>query len=285
MISHSLERTLLILPLLLVLFSGFAIFSSYSETGYPVHRDIDFSGGVQLTVHYQDEVDISDFEAFLKDRISTPDIRVRTSSDLTTGIQRTVNIETSVEDEVALESAVGEYLGFQLSDENRSITQFNSMLAASFWLQVQHAFLFAFAMMVIILFFYFRNIHASLALIFPILLDIFVVIGLMSFFGISLSLASFAAIMMLLGYGIDSNIVLANHMLKQKEGSVDERISRARRTGITMAATTIAALSAMYLFSTSSVLQSISIVLVLGLISDLVNTWILNVYLLRRLCL
>lgn len=285
MASRTVDTLLLILPLALALFAVHSLYVSYSNTGEFLHKDIDLSGGVQLTVHYSKKVDIPAMESFLKKELSTKDIRIRTSSDPTTGVQKTVSIEAGVSDTKALESAVGKYLGMTLSNDNRSISQFNSAMAASFWSQVQRAFVWAFLLMSLLIFFYFRNIRASLSLILPTILNMFVVIGLMSFFSVSLSLATFAAIMMLLGYGIDSNIVLANNVLKKHEGTVDERVANARRTGFTMVGTTLAALGAMYFFSTSPVLQSISMVLILGLLSDLVNTWVLNVYLLKRFCL
>ncbi len=285
MTSRTIETMLLLLPIALALFSASALYTSYSTTGEFLHKDIDLSGGVQLTVHYSKKVSVSDMEAALKKELSIKDIRIRTSTDPTTGLQKTISIEAGVSDEKALESAVGKYLGMALSNDNRSISQFNSALASSFWSQVQRAFVWAFALMSLIIFFYFRNIRASVSLIFPTILNMFVVIGLMSFFGVSLSLATFAAIMMLLGYGIDSNIVLANNVLKKHEGTIDERVANARRTGFTMVGTTIGALGAMYFFSTSPVLQSISMVLTLGLLADLVNTWVLNVYLLKRFCL
>ena len=283
--SRNIETLLLILPIALALFAGHALYASYSSTGEFLHKDIDLSGGVQLTVHYSKKLDVPAMEDALKKELSTKDIRIRTSTDPTTGVQKTISIEAGVSDEKPLEAAVGKYLGMTLSNDNRSISQFNPAMAASFWAQVQRAFVWAFALMSLLIFFYFRNVRASVSLIFPTMLNMFVSIGLMSFFGVSLSLATFAAIMMLLGYGIDSNIVLANNVLKKHEGTVDERIANARRTGFTMVGTTFAALGAMYFFSTSPVLQSISLVLMLGLVADLVNTWVLNVYLLKRFCL
>ena len=47
-------------------------------------------------------------------------------------------------------------------------------------------------------------------------------------------------------------------------------------TGITMTLTTIAAVTALYVASTHPVLDSIATVLLFALVTDLMNTWMLN---------
>ncbi|MDD2615148.1 MAG: preprotein translocase subunit SecF, partial [Methanosarcina sp.] len=100
-----------------------------------------------------------------------------------------------------------------------------------------------------------------------------------------------AALLMLIGYSVDSDILLTNRVIKRR-GMVEEKISRAMHTGITMTTTTLAALAVMYIVSTFSylvipsftqitLLSQISIVLIAGLIADIMNTWLLNTAVLR----
>jgi len=103
----------------------------------------------------------------------------------------------------------------------------------------------------------------------------------MNLLGIKLSTASVAALLMLLGYSVDSNILLSVRVIKRKAGTVAERIAKAIKTGVTMSITTLIALSTIYFITPSRILQQIAIVLILGLIFDFINTWIQNAAILR----
>ena len=70
----------------------------------------------------------------------------------------------------------------------------------------------------------------------------------------------------------------------RESGDFYESTSRAMRTGVTMTLTSIAAMAVMtiaaYLFGIQ-IMTAIGIVLVIGLLADLMNTYLLNVSLLR----
>jgi preprotein translocase subunit SecF len=88
---------------------------------------------------------------------------------------------------------------------------------------------------------------------------------------------------MLIGYSVDSDILLNNHVLK-RHGSFYESTFRAMRTGVSMTLTSIAAMVTMavvaWLFGIE-LMNEIALVLVFGLSADLLNTYMLNLSLLR----
>ena len=86
---------------------------------------------------------------------------------------------------------------------------------------------------------------------------------------------------MLLGYSIDSNIVLTARAIKNKHQKLDERIYSAFETGMTMTLTSIVALTILYLTRSAEILKIISVTLIIGLLFDMVNTWIQNAGILR----
>jgi preprotein translocase subunit SecF len=108
-------------------------------------------------------------------------------------------------------------------------------------------------------------------------------VALMNVFGIKLSLGTVAALLMIIGYSVDSDVLLNNHILKRR-GSFYESTYRAMRTGVTMTLTSIAAMTVMsitaFLFGIP-LLPAVGAVLVFGLTADLMNTYMLNVTLLR----
>jgi preprotein translocase subunit SecF len=86
---------------------------------------------------------------------------------------------------------------------------------------------------------------------------------------------------MLIGYSVDTDILLSSRLLKSKFGTVREKMISAFKTGILMTVTTIAALVVGLTFSTSPVISQIMLILLIGLVFDIFNTWLQSAGLLR----
>ena len=140
---------------------------------------------------------------------------------------------------------------------------------------------FAFIAMAVVVFLFFRNPVSSLAIIFSALSDMVIAIALMGIFGIQLTTATIAALLMLIGYTVDSNILLTTKLTKRKEDTIEEAYLSAVSTGFTMSTTTLGALLMLWLISTSPTIDNIAIVLIFGLLADFMNTWIFNAGVLR----
>jgi preprotein translocase subunit SecF len=152
--------------------------------------------------------------------------------------------------------------------------------------QVYYALAFAFIFMSITVFIIFRNFVPSMAVILAALSDIIIAIGGMSLLGIPLSLASVAGLLMLIGYSVDTDILLTTRVLKRREGTVTERALDAMKTGLTMAAAAIGSMAALYLVVVlfipyANVLADIAAVLIIGLLADVLATWLMNLGILR----
>ncbi len=143
------------------------------------------------------------------------------------------------------------------------------------------AIIFAFLGMAVVVFLFFRNPVSSSAIVFSALSDMTIALALMSVFGIQLTTATIAALLMLIGYTVDSNILLTTRLLKRKEDTVEDAYLSAVSTGFTMSTTTLGALVVLLLVSTSQVIDSIAVVLIFGLLADFMNTWIFNAGVLR----
>ena len=101
--------------------------------------------------------------------------------------------------------------------------------------------------------------------------------------GMKLSTAGIVSFLMIIGYSIDTDILLTNRILKRREGSLNEKIFGAFKTGITMTLTSFFAILGALIFvqSFSIVLTQIFTILVIGLGFDIINTWITNVSVLK----
>ncbi|MCK5789095.1 MAG: hypothetical protein KAH32_08850, partial [Chlamydiia bacterium] len=128
---------------------------------------------------------------------------------------------------------------------------------------------------------YLMNSIPSIAVIGAALSDIIVTLAVVNIMGMKLSTAGIAAFLMLIGYSVDTDILLTTRLVKRKVGTVLERLLGAMKTGLTMSATTIAVVSLALIFSQSDTIRQIMTILLIGLIVDLINTWIQNVGILR----
>lgn len=106
-------------------------------------------------------------------------------------------------------------------------------------------------------------------------------IAVVDLIGLRISTAGVAAFLMLIGYSVDTDILLSNRVLKRAEGTVYERIVSTVKTGLTMTGTTFAASVIALIFTKSDVIREIMIIICIGLVADVFYTWVQNAGLLR----
>ncbi len=141
----------------------------------------------------------------------------------------------------------------------------------------------AFVGMSALVFVMFRTFVPSVAVVVSAFSDIVVPVAVMNLLGIELSLGTVAALLMLIGYSVDSDILLNNHILR-RGGDFYESVHRAMRTGVTMTLTSLSAMIVMTIVASVfgiGLLAAIGTVLAFGLATDLMNTYMLNLSLLR----
>lgn len=152
-------------------------------------------------------------------------------------------------------------------------------LSASFWQTGLNVAIFAVILVTTVIFIFFRKIIPSVAVIACGIFDVGCAVAMMAVFSIPLSLSSIPTLLMLLGYSIDTDVMLTSRMLQRKEKSPAERAYGSLNTGLTMTGTTIGALLVMLLvsyFNQISIIFEISAVLLFGLAGDIIGTWLMN---------
>jgi len=121
----------------------------------------------------------------------------------------------------------------------------------------------------------------SIAVISAAAADIIMTLAVVNLMGVKISTAGIAAFLMLIGYSIDTDILLSTRVLKRKSGTIMDAVYSSIPTGLTMTFTSMVAVFAGYLLSASSVLKEIMFIVMIGLCMDILNTWIQNVCFLR----
>jgi len=131
---------------------------------------------------------------------------------------------------------------------------------------------------VILVFLFFRTFVPSLAVLMGAVADITIALGAMGLFGIPLTLQSFAALLMLIGFSLDTDILLTTRMLKRK-GDLRENAYDAMKTGLTMSIMAMVAFGTLFVLSVMthiSTYYEISAVALAGLVGDMFATWGIN---------
>ncbi|MFH1608385.1 MAG: hypothetical protein ABIA78_04610 [archaeon] len=130
---------------------------------------------------------------------------------------------------------------------------------------------------------YATNSIPSFAVIISAFADILMTLVFVNILGIKLSSAGIVAFLMLIGYSVDTDILLTTRILKRSEGSLNHRMFNAFKTGITMTLTSLIAVGVAWFIvkSFSNVLGQIFMILFIGLWFDIFNTWITNASILK----
>lgn len=266
-------KLLLIIPLIFILISLIYMVEFYSKNTDFIHKDVSLTGGTSVTIY--EKTNILDLKQKLSEKLE--EINIREISDLITKEQKAVIIETKTNVEET-KKILEEYLGYELTEENSSFEFTEATLSQNFYKQLLIAILFAFIFMAITVAIIFKTFVPAAAVILSAFADILMTLVLVNILGIKISSAGIIAFLMLIGYSVDTDILLTNRVLTQQENSLNQRIFGAFKTGITMTLTSLLAVAfALIIVSSFSVvLSQIFIIIVIGLGFDIFNTWVTN---------
>ena len=261
-------KPLIIIPVVITIIAIILALTIGLEEG------IELKGGTTVVVHLEKPISQGELKALISDGISNQQVDVMVSKN-----QATVEIAGNV-DVVELSSVLE---GTGTISSYRSV---GPVLGKESMTQIYYALAFAFIFMSITVFIIFRDFVPSIAVITVALSDIIIAIGGMSLFGIPLSVASVGAILMLIGYSVDTDILLTTRILKRKEGTITQIAITAMKTGLTMAVTSISSMVTLYLvviflIPSAQTLADIAAVLIIGLTADILTTWLMNLGILR----
>jgi preprotein translocase subunit SecF len=262
---------LAILAIALVI-TGFMLLT----TGSPLHLGVDFKGGTLVTFNTdktdsQLNTEFSSYPLTLITRDPSLGTTTLQFGDMSSAQQSSLMTEINAN-----------YQDVSLQQTGSSITAANQQEAVI-------GIIIAFILMAAVIFIIFRDFIPCIAVITSAFSDIMCAVALMNLFSVQLSFGTFAALLMLIGYSVDTDILLTTKVLGEKK-YLDKKIAGCRATGLTMTGAALAAFIVLHLFSTYSyvfgfatisTLSDISLVMIFGLLADIMNTWFLNAGLLK----
>ncbi len=278
-------KKLIVLPAAVTLICIAILLFSFVSTGEFFQKDVSIKGGVTVTAMTTYE-NLGELESFLTTELGKS-VNVRTLSQA--GVDKGIIIDAGIESDAEVENflALIQQKTGALSEEQYSVQVIGSSLGESFFREVITSILVAFILMAIVVFVYFRFaagrwiVVPSAFVIWTVLVDIVCTFAVISLLNVKVSAAGLAAFLMLIGYSVDTDILLTMRVLKGRQEKIFERITSAAKTGIFMTLTGIAAITAGLLVAQSETIKQIMLILVIGLAFDLLHTWITNAAILR----
>jgi preprotein translocase subunit SecF len=262
-------------PLVVLVIGLLIIGYVLATTGSPLHLGIDFKGGTMVTLKTDKSDDAlrSEFGAYPLSMIT------HGSSG-----EKMLQFSDMPQDR---KDALAPYVNSHYT--NPMIETVGSTFSIANQGQALIAVIIAFIGMALTVFIIFQSPVPSTAVVMSAFADIVFAMAMMNVFGIQLTFGTLAALLMLIGYSVDTDILLTTKVLGERK-YLEKKISTCRTTGLTMTGAAIVAFAVLFLVSSFAgifgmspipVLANISIVMIFGLIADLVNTWFFNAGLLK----
>ena len=272
------NKKLIAIPLVIFAIALLVVGFTMALTGSPAALGIDFAGGTQISATTNLTANQL-YEMF--SGYPLHDIRI-------SGNRVTLQFSMMGSDEIrSLEGLV--YNSPSLWDIEQ--LQISPMYGQELQRMALLAVAFSFFGMACFVFIIFRQIIPSVSLVFKTAANIIIPLAVMNILGIELTLGTIAALLMIIAYSVDSDILLASKVLK-RTGNLDDKIASAMRTGLFMTTTTAAAFFVMFVVATFAhfvipgippipIMSQIALIVLIGLIADIWNTWLLNAGVLR----
>ncbi len=260
---------LILVPIIIFVLSLVVLFSNFLKTGDFILRDIDLKGGTLINVQTTSSLDTSGIEKQLITKYG---------SAFVSNIQSATGygIEIQVEKSVDVNDVIVELKNLGVVVTSFTSESIGSFLGNLFFEQVVSVLAIGFLLMSFVILLIYKNPVTSFSIVFASLANILTTLAVTSLLGIKISFAGFAALLMLIAYTVDTNIVLTNKVLKSSPDSFRTQYKKALSTGLTLIATITLTMLVVLLFSPSKLLVNVSQILVIGFIFDLPYTWIFN---------
>ena len=267
-------KLLMIFPIVLLIISIGILAHSYQMTGDIIDRDVSLKGGLTVTINT--EVPHTQFEKIINDNFKSKEFLVRKLAEFGSDKQIGVIIETSDIKEPELKDILQKNLDLKLTKDNYFVEEVGSALGKEFYSQMIRALIFSFILMAIVVVAFYRKLIPSIAVMQAAFSDIVVTMAVLNLIGHKLSPAGIGALLLLIGYSVDSDMVLTTNTLQRQNESVIAGFIRSFKTGMTMTLTTFAAVIIGFFLSISSILKEIFLIMLIGLVVDVIYTYLIN---------
>ena len=272
-------KVLMSVPIILLVIAISLIGFKYYKTGNFFEKDVSLRGGVSATIYTDNPIDENAIVNGLGVEAS-----VRKIQDIRSGKQAGVIVDVSDLTGDELKEKLENIFNFKLTNENYSVEETSARLSQSFFKQLTISLIFAFILMGLSVFITFRTLAPSIAIIFAALTDITVTLAVVNLLGIKMSTAGIVAFMLIIGYSIDTDILLTSWSIKRKEGRLFERMWHSMKTGLTMTTAAMVVMLIGIFVSNNIIIKEMFTIIFVALCVDVVSTYLTNAGILWIYC-
>lgn len=265
-------KHIMLIPTILIILSLLQIGWHISSTGDFVTKSASLSGGSIITIPWDDAQGL---ETYLRERHADAHIRVAQS-----GAQSVVqSIYTDQQPVEQLTQDILNHVG-ELPKSAYTVEIIGASLGKSFFRQTMISLLIAFAFMSTVVFISFRSPAPTFFVVLAAACDILTTLAVFNILGQELTIAGIAAFLMLIGYSIDTDVLLTTRVLRRK-GTITDATFSALGTGLTMSIATAMASLAGILLTKSETMHQIMLIIFIGMMADMIYTWLQNAPILK----
>ena len=269
----------MILPIILTFISIISIVLLYSSTGSFFHKDVSISGGISATIYTDKPLT----EVQIKKIIPDSDFRKLTEFGSSKNIGFIIDTPSITKQE--LTDIFKKNFDIEINDKNSSIQETTARFGGPFFKQLVIALIIAFILMAITVFITFRSPAPSLAIVGAAAMDIIITLAVVNFIGLRISSAGIIAFLLIVGYSIDTDILLTTWSIRKKgEGILLNRMWHSFITGLTMTACAMVVMLTGLILSNSSVIIEMFTIVFIALVVDVITTYLTNAGILYIWC-
>jgi len=268
-IENNYKKFLLLSISLFAIFIGIILFN-YFKYGYIINKSITISGGYVTLINNNynltnteiqnilNQMNITDYVLY-----STPNIIYIESRDQING--------------TLLINLLNQYYNISIQPSDISIQQYSSLVGDLIFNQFLFFVILTMILAAFVIFITFRVSNTTLNIISTILFDVIGLLAILSITKYPIGANGFIAMLMILGFAIDNNVVLSTNMIKEKDKPFIERVKMSFRIGMLMEIIALYTLLLLYFIVPDPSVKEFAFVLSTATILDLIYYLIGNI--------
>ena len=268
-IENNYKKFLLISILLFAIFTGIILFN-YFKYGYIINKSITISGGYVTLINNNYNLTNTEIQNILNQMNITDYVLYSTSNIIYIASRDQIN-------GTLLISLLNQYYNISIQPSDISIQQYSSIVGDLIFNQFLFFVILTMILASFVIFIAFRVSNTTLNIISTILFDVIGLLAILSITKYPIGANGFIAMLMILGFAIDNNVVLSTNMIKEKDKPFIERVKMSFRVGILMEIIALYTLLLLYFIVPDPSVNEFAFVLSTATILDLIYYLIGNI--------
>jgi len=268
-IENNYKKFLLLSISLFAIFVGIILFN-YFKYGYIINKSITISGGYVTLINNNYNLTNTEIQNILNQMNMTDYVLYSTSNIIYIASRDQIN-------GTLLISLLDQYYNISIQPSDISIQQYSSLVGELIFNQFLFFVILAMILAAFVIFIAFRVSNTTLNIISTILFDVIGLLAILSITKYPIGANGFIAMLMILGFAIDNNVVLSTNMIKEKDKPFIERVKMSFRVGMLMEIIALYTLLLLYFIVPDPSVKEFAFVLSTATILDLTYYLIGNI--------